>query len=240
MSRLAAERMVQTSCLTRVGSLRCRGCSYNVQGIPAHTHEDAAVGLCMHLCAARLIQCHGFAVAAPPGAETWRAPASLRALTAVGQGPGARLPSTLRVLSTAHHRPSTELGGAYHTRQQQTNLTNLTTVPAALTAAALLPAVGRMFNDHVPAGQERCAHMCTHVPHADHACTQVEAPGSPKRAGLAIAIGQAEGEARQHTAPAHAASHSNRNHTRSALSPYSRLHLHATSCHSLTSFTYRQ
>ena len=56
MSREAASRLVRTKCIMRVGSINCPKCAYSVRGIGMHTWEDAAVGLCMHLLAARLMQ----------------------------------------------------------------------------------------------------------------------------------------------------------------------------------------
>jgi hypothetical protein len=66
MSRAAAERMVRSSCVWRVGTLPCHGhglgngCTYNQHGIGLNTREDAAVGLCMHLIAAQLVHCACF------------------------------------------------------------------------------------------------------------------------------------------------------------------------------------
>lgn len=66
MSRFAAERMVHTSCVWRVGSLPCHGaglgngCIYNQKSIGLNTREDAAVGLCMHLVGAQLVECGCF------------------------------------------------------------------------------------------------------------------------------------------------------------------------------------
>lgn len=49
MSRLAAQRLVRSSCQAILGSLYCQGCARNVLGKGVHTHEDANLGLCMHL-----------------------------------------------------------------------------------------------------------------------------------------------------------------------------------------------
>jgi len=135
MSALAAKRMVNTSCLTRVGSLPCQGCSYNVGGVPAHTHEDAAVGLCMHLCAAKLIQCHAFAVHSPPGAEGWKLPAALA--------------SSLREASSNHTQPHG------HTHSHTHSHTRSGAPSKSESRDELLAHVRRTFNDHVPAGRER-------------------------------------------------------------------------------------
>lgn len=69
-SALAAQALVRTACVQRVGALPChaggrgglpgRGCAHNVHGKGLNTHEDAAAGLCAHLAGARLIQCSCF------------------------------------------------------------------------------------------------------------------------------------------------------------------------------------
>lgn len=66
LSASAARRLVSSECVRRVGALPCSGpgmgsgCHYAMHGIGLNTHEDAAVGLCMHLLGTTLVQCACF------------------------------------------------------------------------------------------------------------------------------------------------------------------------------------
>lgn len=62
LSAAALSRLVRSQCQQRVGHLRCGRvpCSRTVQGSALHSHEDANMGLCMHLNGVRLLQCSCF------------------------------------------------------------------------------------------------------------------------------------------------------------------------------------
>ena len=68
LSAAAARQLVSTSCVLRVGGLKCagkglgKGCAFNVGGHGLNTWEDTAVGLCMHLLGAQLLTCDCFHV----------------------------------------------------------------------------------------------------------------------------------------------------------------------------------
>ena len=62
MSGTALARLIQSNCQHRVARLSCDGsrCVRSVGSMGMHTHEDANMGLCMHLNGVRMVQCACF------------------------------------------------------------------------------------------------------------------------------------------------------------------------------------
>ena len=143
MSRVAAQRLTNTSCLARLGALRCEGCAHALSGIAAHTHEDAAMGLCMHLMGAKMVQCHAFHLFSPTttGNRGWlinSRPLQTR-LHAAWRG-AQEAPTTAQPREMREHQEpaghSAEAAGAQN-------------------RSRLLAAVKALFRDQVPPGQEK-------------------------------------------------------------------------------------
>jgi len=65
MSRPAAERLARSQCQEKLAAIHCARCARNVAGKGIHTHEDANIGLCMHLNQVRLVTCACFHLMAP-------------------------------------------------------------------------------------------------------------------------------------------------------------------------------
>ena len=88
VSSTALARLVQSNCQPRVARLRCDGaaCARTVRNVPFHTHEDANMGLCMHLNGVRMVQCGCFhmmnIVEANPLRRTWSIPARVNVRSA--------------------------------------------------------------------------------------------------------------------------------------------------------------
>ena len=64
-NRHALMLLVRSGCMPRLGVLPCQACTRTVRSQPMHTHEDANVGVCMHILGARLLQCEAFHLLAP-------------------------------------------------------------------------------------------------------------------------------------------------------------------------------
>ena len=60
MSGLALRRLVASDCMRRLAGIRCTKCTGSVMHSAMHTHEDANLGLCMHLHRIPLLQCPCF------------------------------------------------------------------------------------------------------------------------------------------------------------------------------------
>jgi len=80
MSGTALARLIQSNCQHRVARLSCGGsaCVRSVGIMGIHTHEDASVGLCMHLNGVRMVQCGCFHmmnfVDPSPARRSWSIP----------------------------------------------------------------------------------------------------------------------------------------------------------------------
>jgi hypothetical protein len=80
MSGTALARLIQSNCQHRVARLSCGGsaCVRSVGSMGIHTHEDANVGLCMHLNGVRMVQCGCFHmmnfVDPSPARRSWSIP----------------------------------------------------------------------------------------------------------------------------------------------------------------------
>ena len=86
-SRSAVARLVSTSCMRRLGEIRCgRNCVRASSGGHMHTHEDAAAGLCMHLLGARLVQCACFHTRSLHNSISWMAPRAVWKAVSGGVG----------------------------------------------------------------------------------------------------------------------------------------------------------
>ena len=57
---LALRRLVASDCMRRLAGIRCTQCTGSVMHSAMHTHEDANLGLCMHLHRIPLLQCPCF------------------------------------------------------------------------------------------------------------------------------------------------------------------------------------
>ena len=74
-SRPAAELLVDSQCMVRLGEVRCHRCARNMRGKTQtwsmHHLEDTNVGLCMHLLNVRLLSCGSFHTMVPSFGYTW-------------------------------------------------------------------------------------------------------------------------------------------------------------------------
>lgn len=59
-SHAALSRLVGTRCMHKVGQIECPSCKRRIGNGQAYHHEDANVGLCMHLNRIKLLQCACF------------------------------------------------------------------------------------------------------------------------------------------------------------------------------------